>query len=104
MSQRLKGMFKEKNNRWKGNEASYDCKHIWLRVHYGKAFKCENPICQRNNVKRFHWSNNSSLYKREREDYEMLCPSCHYVKDSNEIKKPLTTLTVHELNHLFHAF
>lgn len=66
----------EKNGCWKGNDASYVAKHIWVKRQYGKANSCENKKCagKSNN---YHWANLSHQYKRIKSDWAMLCASCH---------------------------
>lgn len=66
---------------WKGMDAGYVAKHLWIVKHYGKADHCENPFCKSINPKRYEWANISGNYEREREDYRMLCPSCHRSMD-----------------------
>ncbi len=89
-------MQKEKNFKWKGEEASYYAFHIWLFTNFGKANKCENPECKyprknKNNQiiyqpKRFHWA---LIHGKEhghfRENYFMLCASCHKLYDMDLI-------------------
>ena len=67
----------EKSYIWKGESASYDAKHKWLVTHYGKANKCQNDNCKFKNPKRFEWANISKKYYRRRDDFIMLCCSCH---------------------------
>lgn len=64
---------------WKGEKASYEAKHIWIRTHYGNATKCEK--CDGKNAKRFEWANISGKYLRNIKDYMQLCPSCHRLMD-----------------------
>lgn len=85
-----------KSSMWKGMKASYWAKHIFLKNHFGKASKCENDGCvyPRYNSKgvllqkpnRYHWANISGKYRRGREDYMELCPSCHKRYDMGIIK------------------
>lgn len=42
----LIGKYGEDSRRWKGDGASYQAKHMWIRKHYGDARKCENPTKQ----------------------------------------------------------
>lgn len=65
----------EKNANWKGQEASYTAKHMWIRYHYGTPKKCEH--CEATEDKMYHWANISGDYLRERDDYIRLCVSCH---------------------------
>ena len=67
----------ETSRRWKGQEAGYVAKHLWIVKHYGKADKCEQVGCVFKNPKRYEWHNIDGNYSRDRQDYVMLCPSCH---------------------------
>lgn len=88
----LKG---EKHGEWKGENASYRVKHLYIEYNYGKATHCENPKCiyPRKSPqgklmltpKRFHWANISKTYKREREDWIQLCVSCHKLYDNGKL-------------------
>lgn len=69
---------------WKGEEAGYVAKHLWIVKHYGKASMCENVNCKSIAPKRFEWANISKNYHRERSDYKMLCPSCHRKEDHGD--------------------
>jgi len=73
----LRGKFGDKSRGWKGEDAGYVAKHMWIVKHFGKACKCENKGCKSVSPKRFEWANISGKYKRNRSDYKMLCPSCH---------------------------
>ena len=53
----------------------YDRVHKWVYYHFGKANKCENCGCK--NSPKYEWSNKSGMYKKERNDWEQLCSSCH---------------------------
>ena len=74
ISDSLRGKIGEESRRWKGDDASYIAKHMWLYKHYGKATRCENPNCQFKNPKRYEWANISGEHRRDRLDYMMLCP------------------------------
>lgn len=79
----------DKNKNWKGDEASYAAKHIWVSSNYGRADKCE--ICPAI-TKRYHWSNINNEYSRDIKDWVKLCPSCHkkfdlYKKDNSKYEK-----------------
>ncbi len=84
---------------WRGEKAGYEAIHSWLAWTFGKANKCENQDCKypRLNMrgklmlapKKYHWANKTGKYLRERDDWIMLCPSCHQFYDrKNNIKKP----------------
>ncbi len=82
----------EKNPMWKGDKVGYVGLHVWMKKTYGKASKCDNKKCtypKKNSCgkitekpKRFEWSNISKEYKRDRNDWMMLCPSCHRKYDA----------------------
>ena len=69
-----------KNINWKGEEASYQAKHIWMINNYGSPIRCDH--CgkrQRKSKGRniIQWANISGKFKRERSDWMTLCVSCH---------------------------
>lgn len=67
----------DKNPSWKGKKAGYSAFHHWLVQHYGNANQCENVNC-RGRSKIFEWAKlENAEYKHKRENYWMLCRSCH---------------------------
>lgn len=97
VSESLYGKFGDKARRWKGDNASYRAKHMWIVKHYGKANKCEQKGCSYPKVvdagrriiekpSRYEWANISGEYKRDRSDWVMLCPSCHRKIDMGKEK------------------
>lgn len=56
--------------------------HYWIAKNYGKANLCEND--NTHTGKRFEWANISREYKRDRNDWKRLCPSCHRKMDFTE--------------------
>lgn len=83
---------------WKGDNAGYEAIHNWMYRTFGKADKCENPECKYPRLsrkgkmmlapKKYHWANKTGNYLREREDWLMLCPSCHqFYDDKFNIRK-----------------
>lgn len=97
VSASLVGKTAEQARRWKGEEASYHAKHMWVRKHYGKPNECEQEGCSYPKVvnagrtiidkpSRYEWANISGEYKRERSDWVMLCPSCHRKIDMGKEK------------------
>jgi hypothetical protein len=98
ISMALTGLFVCENGpRWKGEQAGYQSKHVWIRKYFGKATKCEYKDCvyprKRKRGKadmmteptRFEWANISKKYKRVREDWVQLCKSCHSKLDHGSI-------------------
>lgn len=87
-------MIGDKNPAWAGDRIGYYGLHIWINAHFGKAFKCENIDCIYPRMgdkkrwmikpKRYHWANVSGKYLRDREDWVMLCVSCHKKYDINK--------------------
>lgn len=89
----------ENNYRWKGYKASYSALHGWVRRTFGKADKCENTDCYYPRLgangkilqgpKAFDWSNKSGKYLHDRNDWVMLCRSCHIIYDrTNHVSIP----------------
>jgi hypothetical protein len=66
-----------KNNMWKGDDAKYVAKHMWIASKLGKPCTCE--FCGRTNLKgrQIHWANKDHTYKRDLEDWIRLCVKCH---------------------------
>ena len=51
--------------------------HKWLYKHYGKANKCENPLCKKLSFQ-FQWAKKKGCdYEHKRENFIMLCQTCH---------------------------
>jgi len=86
----------ERNGCFRGEDAKYSAKHMWIRYHYGLANKCENKKChypKLNTIgklikkpRSYQWANISKKYKRNRSDWLMLCPSCHQMWDRGLIQ------------------
>jgi hypothetical protein len=79
-----KDVSEEKNPQWKGDGAGYKAVHIWLNRHYQKK---ECYFCNKKNSLNkggrsyLHWANISGEFQRKRDDYFVLCPSCHLILD-----------------------
>lgn len=81
LSLKLRGRSMEGTKTWRGENASSQAKHSWIRKHFGKANKCENESCLGKSTV-FDWANtNNHAYTRKREDYKMLCRQCHLKMD-----------------------
>lgn len=62
---------------WKGDKTTKRAIHLWLSYNFGKANKCENPECL-GSSKTYQWANlKNHKHSHKREDYKMLCVSCH---------------------------
>jgi len=71
----------ENHYSWKGDGANYFTIHSWLKRHFGKANKCEEPGCKEIS-NRFHWALiKGKKYIHKRENFWMLCASCHAIYD-----------------------
>jgi len=69
---------------------SYNAVHKWLIRRFGKATKCENPACKSKKPKRFEWALIKGMeYEQKRENFIMLCPSCHRKYDITEAVKQM---------------
>lgn len=68
-----KGVRGERKIRPKG----YSELHMWMRYHYGSANDCENELCPKIS-RNYHWALIRGCdYERKRENFMMLCASCH---------------------------
>ena len=63
------------HHNWRGKDASYAAKHIWINNHYGRPSFCE--ICKLTRKEKYEWANISGLYKRNISDWKRLCQECH---------------------------
>lgn len=64
----------ENHFQWKADNVGYISLHSWIRRHYGKANKCENPTCKYPRLdasgkmmikpKAYHWANKTGKYWR----------------------------------------
>lgn len=66
---------------WKGNNASMEAMHMWVRKILGQPKKCE--ICGKDGLsgKKIHWANVDHSYKRETNNWIRLCSGCHAFYD-----------------------
>ena len=108
VSKKLKQMFQNgelsnkgnKNPNWKGGTTTicggidpkiYRSVHWWLWKTYGKAYKCENAKCEKTN-RRFEWAKlKDKEYAKKKENFMMLCKSCHSKYDRLPHTPPSTT-------------
>ena len=89
------GKFGEEARRWKGEKASYEAKHMWITKHYAnEKTTCSHCNKSKEEVSRLEWANISGEYKRDRDDYICLCPSCHRKMDLKKTHCP----SGHDLN------
>lgn len=73
----------EKHPHWKGEDAGYVSKHMWLSLHHPKTGICEHcsKECGTAKPTGTEWCNISGEYRRDRSDYLELCRSCHRKHD-----------------------
>ena len=69
------GHKEEKAYNWKGENAGYTSKHMWVRSRRGLANHCE--ICGKTEKRMYHWANIDHKYRRVLEDYISMCVPCH---------------------------
>jgi len=71
----IKKISGENNHGWKGDNIRIGGVHDWVRKHKGKASNYICEICNESQAQ--HWSNKKHDYKRNLDDYQALCCSCH---------------------------
>lgn len=76
----------ELHHLWKGDNVGHSSLHTWLRIHYGKAYRCENKSCEGSSNK-YEWANLSGEYKRDVNDFKMMCRKCHSIMDKGKYCK-----------------
>ena len=79
--QRRKG---EGNPYWKGDKVKRRALHSWIKLNFKKIYKCE--LCGTTRRDTFYdWSNKDHKYSRKREDWWVLCRSCHMRYDKEKL-------------------
>lgn len=83
----------DKNPNWKGgitkkyagiDHRQYNNVHNWLKREFGYANKCENYNCL-GGSKTFQWAKiRNKKYIKDRDNFMMLCKSCHALYDLNK--------------------
>lgn len=72
--------------------------HIWIKYHYGKANKCENPTCLHKPTKRYEWAlKHDFVYEKNINNFWQLCVPCHKIYDytverNNKLKEQKRTI------------
>lgn len=71
---------------WKGDNASYNAKHSWIRRIFGNPKMCEE--CGLDNLvgRQINWANKSGKYLRNISDWKRLCIRCHRLFDKHWLK------------------
>ena len=70
--------------RWKGDDASYQAKHMWVYKHLGRPHFCEECGNKKLSHRQYHWANISGKYKRTMDDWRRLCAKCHKLFDEDK--------------------
>ena len=70
---------RERNQRWMGDKVGVAGIHSRVRKMWGKADRCEE--CGRTDRKMYEWSNSNHKYSENRDEWRMLCRSCHQKHD-----------------------
>ena len=75
----------EDHSSWKGDKVGYSAVHEWIKKHKPKQKLCE--CC--NKKPAYDLANISGEYKRDVNDFEWICRSCHMNKDGriNNLKQ-----------------
>lgn len=64
--------------------------HGWLRAKYGRAKKCENPLCEKRSIQ-FEWALRRGFkYEMKGINFIQLCRKCHCEYDKREWQTLLT--------------
>ena len=80
-----------KSSQWKGDNIKYQAIHNWLRKNFGKANKCENKECNHRSKIFEYVLIKGRLYERKRENFKMMCKSCHHKYDmTDDIKTKIS--------------
>ncbi len=83
----------ELNPNWKGDAVGYTALHNWLHLKLGQPRYCSR--CGDEDAKKYEWANISGEYKRDVNDWERLCVSCHRIKDGHAYKMWQTRRAAH---------
>lgn len=74
--------------RWKGEDASYQAKHMWIYKKLGQPDTCSKCKKSKLKGKKIHWANKSGKYLRDLNDWIRLCSKCHVEYDKvNNLRK-----------------
>jgi hypothetical protein len=83
------GEIQERNRSWKGENAGYVAKHVWIKTLKGNPKYCENCGVEGKKVGwrwNLDWANVDHAYKRILDDYIGLCRLCHKNYDLKRIQ------------------
>lgn len=71
------------SNLWRGDKVGYTGIHSWLYREYGKPDHCEGNPCKKISSNFQYALKKGFSYERKRENFMMLCVSCHRIYDRN---------------------
>lgn len=75
-----------RNNKWKGDKASYYAIHIWISNHFGKSSDHPCSICHKTgNSHQMQWASLDHKYSRDIKDWRVMCVKCHCQYDKNNL-------------------
>ena len=74
-------------SRWIENPTNYSTIHKWLLDKFGTATKCESKTCNGKSKNYQYALNKGKNYERKRENFKMLCASCHRKYDMTKKTK-----------------
>jgi len=79
----------DKHPAWKGDKASQSSIHSWVKRIMGTPNVCDFCGKISDNKVGMHWSNKDHKYKRDLNDWQRLCASCHKQYDyDNKLIQP----------------
>jgi hypothetical protein len=76
-------MRNENSPLWKGDDVGYVAAHTWLTKNFGHE-KTECEDCGATDDLQWAFKGRSGGHSRNREDYRILCPRCHYYFDTEK--------------------
>lgn len=86
---RLTGRVGTETNRWRGEQAGYSAKHMWIKKMLGSPLLCWHCGKTDGTTRNYHWANLSGKYLRDYSDWARLCVSCHKLYDLGKIEVKL---------------
>jgi len=82
---------------WKGEKVGYHALHAWVNRKLGKPKKCSRCGFTSINGRQFHWTNINGKYRRDLNEWERLCVSCHRREDSRAPKIPISRFSYEDI-------
>ncbi len=82
----------DKNDSWRGEDATYSALHFRVEVARGKPNRCER--CGVAGLRRYEWANQTGDYTNVA-DYMRLCLPCHRTQDAARRRSSGRSTTAH---------